>query len=210
MVTMIENTYEIIDNRKYASYVCGHCGKEFKARTDYKDRMSCGCYQKIAVRKANTTHDATDTLAYSSWSGMIGRCLKEYNASYAKYGALGITVCEEWKDFSNFRKDMGERPSKEYTLDRIDNSKGYFPSNCRWADKCTQATNKVIKPGPSGYQGVRVVGKNYHGSLYVNKIRVKIGKYTTIKECVEARNKYIVDNNLPHIIQEYIDVPEIN
>lgn len=78
--------------------------------------------------------------AYSSWAAMLTRCFNEKNWNYANYGARGITVCQRWQTYANFYADMGPRP-KGATLDRIDNAKGYKPSNCRWADYRTQARN---------------------------------------------------------------------
>lgn len=78
--------------------------------------------------------------AYSSWAAMLTRCRNKANHAYANYGARGVSVCKRWLTYANFYADMGPRPEGT-TLDRIDNSKGYFPGNCRWADWVTQIRN---------------------------------------------------------------------
>lgn len=77
---------------------------------------------------------------YTTWNNMVSRCTKPYHDKFYMYGARGITVCNEWLDFSNFLRDMGERPEGK-TLDRVDNTKGYSKENCRWADRETQQRN---------------------------------------------------------------------
>lgn len=61
---------------------------------------------------------------------------------YENYGGRGITVCKDWMSFDTFLKDMGKRPSKTHTLDRIDNCKGYSKKNCRWATWEEQHSNR--------------------------------------------------------------------
>lgn len=79
---------------------------------------------------------------YSSWKSMHQRCVTKRPKTYKYYGAKGISVCEEWKDFKKFTEDMGPKPNKDYSIDRIDNSKGYFKENCRWATKLEQVLNR--------------------------------------------------------------------
>lgn len=78
---------------------------------------------------------------YNSWSNMIGRCFNKKNHKYKDYGARGITVCKRWKKFKNFLKDMGKRPTRYHSLDRIDNDGNYCKRNCRWSLRGAQANN---------------------------------------------------------------------
>src|SRR5687767_2577918 len=94
----------------------------------------------LATRKPTLrqSHEAE----YRSWSGIKQRCLNAGNPAYPKYGGRGIAVCERWHgDFEAFLADMGPRPGPGYSIDRIDNSRGYEPDNCRWATYFQQARN---------------------------------------------------------------------
>jgi hypothetical protein len=72
---------------------------------------------------------------------MHQRCKNPSNESYSEYGSRGISVCERWESFENFLADMGEKPDG-LSLDRIENSEGYSPNNCRWATPKQQANNR--------------------------------------------------------------------
>jgi len=72
---------------------------------------------------------------------MLDRCTNPSNQDYRNYGNRGIIVCEEWKSFEYFFKDMGEVSTAKHTLDRIDNNKGYCKLNCRWATQTQQNRN---------------------------------------------------------------------
>jgi hypothetical protein len=75
------------------------------------------------------------------WRDMIRRCEDKKNHAYNRYHGKGIFVCDRWHVFENFLEDMGERPFG-LSLDRIDNNKGYYKENCRWADAKTQQNNR--------------------------------------------------------------------
>jgi hypothetical protein len=87
-------------------------------------------------------HGLNYTSEHNIWAKMKNRCHCTTNDAYKYYGAKGITVCDEWRNsFMAFYKDMGVRPY-DTTLDRIDNTKGYSKSNCRWATRVEQERNK--------------------------------------------------------------------
>jgi len=78
---------------------------------------------------------------YQTWRSFRSRCNRTKTWNYDKYGGAGITYNSAWDSFENFLSDMGERPD-DMTLDRIDNSKGYFKENCRWATAAQQQANR--------------------------------------------------------------------
>lgn len=105
---------------------------------------SCGCHKINVIKNGtNKTHGLSkiQKRTYKTWTEMRARCYSNYKDNYKYYGFLGITVCDEWKDFANFFKDMGERPEGK-TLDRINPFESYSKENCRWATHKEQMNNQ--------------------------------------------------------------------
>ena len=104
---------------------------------------SCGCYRNEQASKANSTHQLRDKypLTYTSWKSLRKRCNSKNATGFHLWGGRGITYADRWDSFPNFLADMGPRPSKEYSIDRVDNNLGYTPENCRWATRKQQCRN---------------------------------------------------------------------
>ena len=104
---------------------------------------SCGCLANELLVERTTTHGKRYHKDYSVWKNMRSRCLDCKNKEFKNYGGRGIKVCSSWQEsFDAFIHDMGERPSSNLTLERIDLNGNYEPSNCKWATPIEQARNK--------------------------------------------------------------------
>ena len=133
--------------------VCG-CGNFMvKTKPELKrggtSAMCYACKRRVIATNPNMkhrqTHGETNTYMFRTWENMRRRCRGCWNNQ--RWRDKGVTVCPEWEnDYSAFadyvRSHLGERP-EGYSLDRIDNERGYEPGNIRWATAKQQAENRA-------------------------------------------------------------------
>ena len=106
--------------------------------------VSCGCKPSERRKGINKTHGMSKTRLYNEWASMRKRCKSPTGKCANSYCLKGVTVCEQWEKFEPFRDwALSNGYSDTMTIDRIDNSKGYCPSNCRWITNAEQQANKT-------------------------------------------------------------------
>lgn len=179
------------DESKFSKFLCRcDCGQTKLIFTQSLIRgltLSCGCYQRDQAglrKKHGHAGRGSRTKTYNSWAGMMDRCEWGGHPSYARYGAKGIRVDPRWHSFEAFFADIGERPPGT-SIDRIDNSKGYGPGNCRWATRAVQALNtsrtvKVI------YSDAVIPAKTLCQQLGLSLTVVRLRAYRRGGDYVEA------------------------
>jgi hypothetical protein len=122
---------------------------------------------------------------YQAWARMRQRCTNKKTKDYVHYGGRGITICERWDNFKNFLNDMGERP-EGYSLDRIDNSKGYSPENCRWSSQRQQILNSRLRKNKTSiFRGVSF----QNGKWKAKCASEYVGIYKREKDAASVYNK---------------------
>lgn len=168
------------------------CGKEkiLQQSNIISERtISCGCYRD----ELQTTHGKSSSCEYKTWANMIARCTNPKEHYYANYGGRGITICDRWKNsFEEFYADMGDRPSGNYSIERLDVNGNYEPSNCVWATSFQQQRNiRVQRNNKTGITGVAWVPelKRYTARIKLDGKSKHLGCFVTLSEAAAARRQ---------------------
>jgi hypothetical protein len=151
---------EIVKRKPTPIYLCKcDCGSIKKIdhySIIYGKTKSCGCLKNENTAQRSTVHGLltkenkiTNKRALEIYTSMKARCYNKHKKNYMNYGGRGIKVCRRWKhSFEKFFTDMSPIPPPPFSLDRIDNNKGYSKDNCRWAtikeQRRNRRNNKII------------------------------------------------------------------
>ena len=178
-------------------YGKGYCSKHYRRFKKYGDALFI------------KNNGISKTRAYKSWVEMKRRCNDPKRPQYKHYGARGIIICDRWlESFRNFYEDMGERP-EGMTLDRIDNSKGYYKENCRWSTCKTQSENRgLFSKNKTGCSGVCICRGKFRAYIRSKGKNYFLKRHNTFEEAVRARLKgelehwgYIKQTQFKHLLK---------
>lgn len=124
---------------------------------------------------------------YKTWKNMRTRCNNPNHKDYKFYGAKGIYVCKSWDSFNKFYSDMGPRPNKSYSIDRINTCGPYSSQNCRWATKLEQVNNmKSNRLLTYKNKTMTVAETSRYYELNYDRFRLRIQRGWTTKRAIET------------------------
>lgn len=152
-------------------------------------KTHCGCKNKIG----RTTHELSRSRFYGIWRGVKDRCDNSKSTSYKNYGAKGVKYQESWAVFENFKSDMYEsylkhcdqHTEKDTSIDRIENNKGYYKDNCRWATRREQDRN-VTRNVIIDYKGEKFILKDLADKYFIkfDTLRDRLKRGLSIEEAL--------------------------
>jgi hypothetical protein len=195
---------------------------------------SCGCLHLEKQTKAVTKHGdsnwagrkAESHIIYSKWQSVKARCLYKTTPSYPRYGGRGITICDGYRyNYEFFKADLGEQPSKEHSVDRVNPNLSYscgkcdhcnengWPMNIRWANQETQANNKCNSI-VLFYNGERITASQAQRKYGIHRtvIRKRISDGWSAEDILTTpptrRNIIGKLNHLGNVVSMYKSIPE--
>lgn len=149
-LTVLHVSRRLKTDDNYLRWTCRcACGRKVRVRAfslKNHDTQSCGCVRRQRVSK----HRKTGTPEYEAWYNAFRRCTDPHHPRFADYGGRGITFAAVWqpgngflrRGFVRFLQDMGKRPTRNHSLERINNAQGYSADNCRWSTAKQQRANQ--------------------------------------------------------------------
>lgn len=140
-----------VNNKTLWLCLCSCGNKKEVSTSNLGVTKSCGCFRVEHTKSMFSTHGQTKTQLWRAWFSMRQRCENRNKKDWERYGGRGIKVCRRWGRFEKFSEDMGasflshckEFGSRNTSIGRVNNDKGYSPGNCRWETVKVQARNRT-------------------------------------------------------------------
>ena len=189
--------HRVLHQSKSVKYSClCDCGCVHIVQSGH---LKSGASKKcLKCSRSEIKHGLTKTPEYHAWIAIKSRCYNKKDKRYKYYGEKGVTISENWIDsFETFLKDMGSRPSKKHSLDRIDCSAEYSKNNCRWTVSSVQALNKRERENT----GIRFLNGLWRARITINYKEIGLGSFSTKQEAKSAYQQY-KNNVIENIIKE--------
>lgn len=142
-----------------------------------------------------TKHGMCGTKVYQAWKGMKQRCYNKNYQHYERYGGRGIKMSSEWfNSFETFYKDMGDPPTPQHQIDRINNDDNYCKDNCRWATPSENCYNRKKYFNKTGFTGVSENTSKkgrYSAYFFYKRKHIQVGTFASPEEAYRERIKAI-------------------
>jgi hypothetical protein len=180
--------------QSWALVECSFCGQQVErllSAVSKGENPSCGCAKSalIAARKTKHGHKVgyrktkKTSVLYMRWCHVKERCYNPNNKSYDRYGAKGITVCDEWHDFENFQQwSLANGYQEHLEIDRKDSSLGYTPDNCMWVTKLVNGRNR--SNSTMSMEKARLIRQDYQIGMVRKQLREKHQESKTVIDFV--------------------------
>lgn len=185
------------------------CGKEtnvLACQLTSGKTKSCGCLKNENLVDRVFKHGMTKTNEYMIWAAIKDRCRNPNNKKYDDYGGRGIFLQKSWEeDFLKFYNYVGPKPGMGYSIDRIDNNKGYEEGNVRWATTKEQRNNqrKVRGKNRFKYVAYHKASGSYTGGFKFEDKRAGLPLHSDEEE--QARRVYLKYREMYGEFPRYIE-----
>jgi len=162
-------------------FINGYCQMHNKRFISHGDPLT--------LKVSSPGNDIKNNPLYTIWADIRTRCTNANRPCYKNYGGRGIKMCPTWQGpggFLKFAADVGERPSKDYSIDRIDNNGHYEPGNIKWSTRHEQTANQRTNNEHLGISWYRPTEK-WMARIKVNKKQYFLGYYEILDDAIAAR-----------------------
>lgn len=198
------------EKKRLGIYECPECLEHFRTHTSNvlrgKTKQCKQCRTKVTTI-SRTSHGLSGHKLYQVWCCEKARCYNTNDRNYCDYGGRGVSVSEEFSDFTIWLEYVETLPNAyrdKYSIDRIDNDKGYERGNLRWASRSIQAQNTRVlrKDNKSGYRGVSwdSLAKSWMVVIGIDGKQKYLGRTKTAMSGAMIYDNYVIENNLEHTV----------